>query len=403
MVPASFTALPSLPLTPNGKLDRRALPAPEHGLAETELDEPRNYVEAQLIPIWEELLGTGGIGATQSFFDLGGNSLLALRLFTRVNRRLGCDLPVATLFGVATVRHMADAILEQKRGDAAPPGSVVPLQPHGSLPPLFAVHAADRNVMGYVSMVRHLGMEQPVYGVRDVGDDMSRPLAVIAAEHVAAVRAVQPGGPYYLAGWSFGGFVAFEMALQLESQGETVAFVGLLDSMSPVLAQEWRWDRGAELVVALGREVAARMRRPFSMQAAEVEGLDPDGQLRRVVEALHAQGAAPAGFDAAALGRHVETVQVRTRSLDGYVPGRFGGTLTLFRATDLAEHHDEFFSAYTGEEQRTLGWCRHAERVEVHPVPGSHVTIAAEPHVGVFAAALRESLAAARGRAAEQP
>ncbi|HEY7767045.1 amino acid adenylation domain-containing protein, partial [Longimicrobium sp.] len=208
MVPAAFVALERLPLTPSGKLDRRALPAPEYGVAEGGLMEPRNYVEVQLIQIWEELLGVRAIGATQSFFDLGGNSLLALRLFSRVNRRFGCDLPVATLFAGATVRQMAAAILAQDASAARAP--VVALQPDGSLPPLFCVHATDREVLSYVSLVRHLGAEQPVYGVRDLGEDLSRPLTRLAAEHVQEIRSVQPEGPYYLAGWSFGGLVAFE-------------------------------------------------------------------------------------------------------------------------------------------------------------------------------------------------
>jgi amino acid adenylation domain-containing protein len=114
MVPDAFVMLPSLPQAPTGKLDRRALPAPEALGAGAELEAPADEVEAQLVAVWEELLGVQGIGATQNFFELGGNSLLALRLFAQVNRRLGCHLPVATLFAGPTVRQMADAIREQK-------------------------------------------------------------------------------------------------------------------------------------------------------------------------------------------------------------------------------------------------------------------------------------------------
>jgi amino acid adenylation domain-containing protein len=402
LVPASVTLLPSLPLMPNGKLDRKALPAPEAAAAASPFDEPRNYVEAQLIPLWEALLGVEGIGATQSFFDLGGNSLLALRLFTQVNRRLGCDLPVSTLFAGATVRHMAEAIMEQKRSAWAGPAPVVPLQPHGSLPPLFFVHSADRNVLGYVNVVRHLGAGQPVYGVRDLGD-MARPVARIAREHVAAIRAVQPAGPYYLASWSFGGLVAFEMALQLEAAGETVAFLGLLDTVSPVLMAAWPWDCDEEVAVVLAQDVAARMRRPFAMHPGELEGLDPDEQVRRVVDAMHAQGAAPAGYDAATLAQGVQMNRDRKASREGYDAGRFSGTLTLFRPIDVPARVEAFVAPYPEEERRTLGWSRYVDDVKVHRVPGSHATLGSEPNVRVLVRRLRESLERARQEAERSP
>ncbi|HEX2093555.1 MAG TPA: amino acid adenylation domain-containing protein [Longimicrobiaceae bacterium] len=399
MVPSSFMVLPSLPLLPNGKVDRRALPAPEPGGAELEFDEPGSYVEARLIQLWEEILGVEGIGPSQSFFDLGGTSLLALRLFARVNRLLECDLPVATLFAGATVRDMAGAILEQKRAAPSPPASVVPLQPHGSRPPVFFIHSADREVMGYVNLVRYLGPDQPVFGVRDVGEDMSRPVPRIAADHLAAIRAVQPRGPYYLVSWSFGGLVAFDMALQLEREGEPVAFVGLMDTIAPALFEEYSRGRDVDIVVMMAQEVAERSRRPFSIRREDLAGLDAEGQVRRAVEMLREQRAVPPGFDAARLHESCRIVRDRIRSNSGYAPGRFSGTLTLFRATDTTALFDEFFATRTDEERETLGWIPHAGTLEVHPVPGSHVMIGSEPHVRVLAERMRESLAAAWERA----
>ncbi len=340
MVPAAFVVLEALPLAPNGKVDRRALPAPEYGVAEGALVEPRNYVEVQLIHIWEELLGVRPIGPTQSFFQLGGNSLLALRLLSRVNRRFGCDLPVATLFAGASVRQMAVAILAQDASAPAACAPVVALQPDGSLPPLFCVHAMGREVLCYVSLVRHLGAEQPVYGVRDLGEDLSRPLTRLAAEHVEEIRSIQPEGPYYLAGWSFGGPVAFEMALQLERQGETVAFLGLIDSVSPILAQR--------------------------------EGV-------------------PSG----------EAMRDRFTSISTYIPGTLRGAVTLFRADDSPEMAGG--SPAEQEEWRTLGWSAlSSSPIEVHRVPGNHITITTEPHVRVLAELVRESLESARLRAGDE-
>jgi amino acid adenylation domain-containing protein len=404
MVPAAFVVMDALPRTATGKLDPRALPAPVYGAEGREPDEPHSYLEARLLQLWEELLGVEGIGATDDFFELGGNSLLALRLFTRVNRALGCDLPVATLFEGPTVRHMARAVEAQSRADAAPPGPVVPLQPHGALPPLFLVHAADRNVMGYVNLVRHLGGGQPAYGIRDLGD-LRRPVARIAAEHVAALRQVQPRGPYYLAGWSFGGTVAFEMALQLERAGEGVAFVGLLDTVSPTLWPEWEIRSQVDAVVGFAREFAERGRRPFSLDPGELEGLPFDELLRRAVEALHAQEAVPPAFTGQAIRAACEAMWDRAASVAGYAGGRFGGTLTLFRASIPSERERHLLAARPGMAH-DLGWSAHAARVDVRRVPGTHATLGAEPHVRDFAARMRQALEAARagaGSAAGEP
>ncbi|HSU12937.1 amino acid adenylation domain-containing protein [Longimicrobium sp.] len=394
MVPDAFVVLDAFPQTPTGKIDRKALPAPGWAHSAGEDDEPRDFVEAQLIQVWEELLGVE-VGATQNFFDLGGNSLLALRLFAQVNRRMRCDLPVATLFAGATVRRMAAAIQEQRKDDASPPSPVVALQPNGALPPLFCVHPADRNVMAYLGLVRHLGADQPVYGLRDLGDDLSRPLAQIAAEHVAAVRAVQPAGPYHLAGWSFGGFLAYEMAVQLRRAGEEVAFVGLLDTRAPRFAVT-RAAADRDLVAALAGDVAAQMRRPFTLAPGALEGLGLEEMLRVAADQLRAQEAAPAGFDAAALGEQCHTIRARVHSRAGYAAAPFDGTLTLFRADTPAPDLEDVFAGEGDEVRRTLGWSLLAAGIRVHPVPGAHVTIGTEPHVRVLARRMREALAHAR-------
>ncbi|HKP74027.1 MAG TPA: amino acid adenylation domain-containing protein [Longimicrobiaceae bacterium] len=398
MVPAAFVRLDALPHTPTGKIDPRTLPAPEYGAAAPELDDaPRSVVEVQLIQLWEELLGVDVVGPTQNFFDLGGNSFLALRLFAQVNRMLGCDLPVATLFAGATVRHMAEAIEEQQRAAHVPASPVVALRAKGTLPPLFCVHSADRQVFGYVNLVRRLGADQPVFGIQDLADDLGRPVARIAREHVDAIRALQPEGPYYLAGWSFGGFVVHQMAGLLEQEGHEVAFVGLVDTMSPVVAQAWPWTGDAELVAGLAMDVATRAGRPFHLRPDDLVGLDVDEMLRRAVAALRAQGAAPASLDVPALRETLEVMRARIRSVSGHAPGPFSGRLTLFRAGTVSPFYETFFAAYDEEVRRTLGWCDLSPHpVEVHTVPGEHETLGAEPNVRILADRMRQALAAAR-------
>ncbi|HVH12218.1 MAG TPA: amino acid adenylation domain-containing protein [Longimicrobium sp.] len=399
MVPSAFVVLERLPLTAHGKLDRAALPVPGTAAANGRADLPRDYLEVRLIQLWEQVLGVEGIGATQDFFSAGGNSLLALRLFTRVNRALECDLPLSTLLSGATVRQMAAAIARQRRAPA-PLASIVPLQPEGDLPPLFMVHASDRNVMGYVNLVRYLGTDQPAYGIRDVGDDAARPLERIAADHVAAMRAVQPEGPYHLVGWSFGGLVVFEMAVQLQRAGERAAFVGFMDAMSPELYRTWPWDRDADLVVNLAGDIAARARRPFPLREEDLEGLEMEEQVRRAMAALEAEDAVPHGFDGDALLDQCRLVRDRDHSFADYAPGHFHGTVTLFRARVEGERQSSFLATYGADERRTYAWHRHAARVEVRDVPGEHATLGSEPHARDLAREMRASLAAARARSA---
>nr|WP_276510167.1 non-ribosomal peptide synthetase [Longimicrobium terrae] len=401
MVPAAFVVMASLPQTATGKLDRRTLPAPDYGRAAAgagDAGEPESFVEAQVLQIWEEVLEVDDIAPTQNFFELGGNSFLALRLVALVNRRLGGDLPLATLFAGGTVRHMAETLEQQRTAAPVAPEAIVPMQPGGSLPPLFCVHPAGRSVAGYVNLVRHLGPDQPVYGLRDVGEDLSRPIPQIAREHVEAMRAVQPEGPYHLLGWSFGGFVAYEMAIQLQRAGETVAFMGMLDTLSPELVHAWPWTDDLDLIVGSASDVAALSRKPFTLRRDELEGLPVDEQVRRVAAQLREQGAAPADFEESSLRENYETLNARIRSRAGYVAEPFQGTLTLFRASFVKERWIEFFSAYSEEEKTTMGWCRHTPDVEVRPVPGAHVTLGSEPHVRVLARQATEALAQARAR-----
>jgi thioesterase domain-containing protein len=401
MVPAAFVILERLPLTPNGKLDRKALPAPQYGRPELALDAPQNPTELQLILIWEELLGVRPISPTQDFFDLGGHSLLALHLLAEIKRKLNCNLALATLFAGATIRHMANEIIAQQGSpDAMPhPASIIPLQPQGALPPLYCVHPAGRGVYAYVSLARHLGADQPVFGIPDLGDNLGRPLPQIAAEHVAAMRAEQPNGPYYLLGWSFGGKLVYEMAVQLEREKQVVAFVGVLDTVEPGTRGNLDEVEDADLVIAVATDLAEIMRRPFSLTPEDIKSLAYEDQIRCAVDSLRKQKAAPLNYDAEALRESCEAIRARVISQSDYAPDSFSGKVTLFRAMQARSSKDltKWMQSWGEDERQTLGWCRRApNRLEVHWVPGTHSTLCSEPHVRVLGQRIRESLCAAR-------
>ncbi|MBS0366469.1 MAG: amino acid adenylation domain-containing protein [Proteobacteria bacterium] len=236
MVPHWISVLRAWPLTANGKLDRRALPLP-HGRREDagEYVAPRTTMERSLAQIWSELLEIDRVGAHDNFFDLGGDSLLAVRVFARIRDAFGKNLPLATLFSAPTIAQLAPAL--ERYADDRPWTSLRAITPAGSGTPLFLVPGIGGNAVGYYELARLLGPGQPVYGLESRGlDGLQKPLTRIpdiAARFVADMRSVQPRGPYLLGGACVGGVVAYEIAQQLIAAGEQVRLLAMFDSWPP--------------------------------------------------------------------------------------------------------------------------------------------------------------------------
>jgi thioesterase domain-containing protein/acyl carrier protein len=234
MVPSDFVALTALPLTLNGKLDRKALPTPKR----LEADEapapsrPRTELEQLVATAWQDCLGVAQVEVTDDFFQLGGHSLIAVQVMARLAQETGQRLPLATLFEHPTVEKLA-AVLQM----ASPPAawrSLVPIKPQGTKTPLYIVHGAGFNVLIFNALSKRVAADQPVYGLQAKGldgiEEPSESVEDMAAHYVAAITAANPHGPYALAGYSYGGIVAFEMARQLMAAGKRVKFLGVFDT-----------------------------------------------------------------------------------------------------------------------------------------------------------------------------
>lgn len=208
-------------------------------------ESPLDSATARLAAIWCEVLGLESVGPDENYFDLGGDSSLAVELFARIERELGSKPPLAVLFEAPTVRLLATRLANPA---SLSPQQVVPIQPHGAGPALFLLHDASGDVFGYRNLARRLSMEHPVYGIRSVGlDGQTTPPTCIeqmAAAYIPAIRSVQPTGPYFLAGYCGGGTLAYEVAQQLVRVGEPVAFLGLLDTSNwSALPRATVWSR----------------------------------------------------------------------------------------------------------------------------------------------------------------
>jgi aspartate racemase len=400
MVPTAFVILEALPLTPNGKVDRSALPAPDRGRPDLEgaFVAPRSMIEDQLTRIWEEILGIRPIGVTDNFFDLGGHSLLAVRLFAQIEKEFNKRLPLSSLFQGATVEHLASVI--SRADPLASRSSLVAIQSQGFKRPFFCVHDFFGNVLCYGNLARHLGQDQPFYALQARGlDGEEEPFAQIeamATYYIEKIRAIQPEGPYALGGLCIGGVVAFEMAQQLRTKGETVALVALLDSGVNTgygkLTWWWHYFRN------LPRDIPSWLIGSFQLNRAQWATL-----IRQKIRMTRAS--LRHAFRSSRDGSHQDDAPVRVQELGDlfqfseqhrkiaraqyqalrqYKPRVYPGRLSLFRA-----RMQPFFSSHDPEK----GWGKLAARgVEIRVVPSNHLGMLQEPHVRVLAKQLRACL-----------
>ncbi|MGI8959005.1 MAG: non-ribosomal peptide synthetase [Bryobacteraceae bacterium] len=389
MVPAFFVNVPELPLTPNGKIDRRALiSAPAiPATSVTEVDEfvsPRTDLERKLVDIFERLLDVRPIGITGNFFSLGGHSLLAVRLFSEIAKFCGSKLPPSTVFRAPTAALLAE-VLAQEAGKAWSP--VVPIKASGTLPPIFCVHPRGSNLVRYHALANLLGPDQPFYGLQSTALEGKRAAHVriedMAAEYIEAIRTVQPEGPYNLAGWSFGGAVAFEMAQQLVANGERVGLLSLIDTFFPGRPAHfmrraapgtrlWKFDLyWGELLFAARGERLRRVAGVIRNLVLKTKSIMRSAGTKVKRELTLTQVLA-------------EIEEANLRAERAYTPKPYPGRVTLFWCSDWS------FRVF---HDTRLGWSDVATKgLEVHVVPGNHKTMWEMPNAGIVADKIRRCL-----------
>nr|WP_282959546.1 non-ribosomal peptide synthetase [Pseudomonas palleroniana] len=240
MLPSAYVQLDSLPVTPNGKLDRKALPAPEQVMLSRDYEAPADALEERLAAQWALALKLPRVGRHDSFFEMGGHSLLAIRLVSLL-AQVEVQVTLAELFQHASVASMA-ALLRLRTEVPVAEQGLVTVRAEGTQAPLFLVHEFSGLNLYFPALGQHLDADIPVYGLEGVawGEPQLRTLECLAARHIDLMRRVQPHGPYRLAGWSFGGVLAYEIAAQLIGMDEEVAFLGLLDTHVPRLVDQGR-------------------------------------------------------------------------------------------------------------------------------------------------------------------
>ncbi len=364
-------------------------------------DAPSDELERGLAQIWEEVLGVTRVGRNADFEESGGDSLTAVRLFARIEEKLGRSLPLTTIMNAPTIARLADLL----RRSQAPPSAtcLVPLQPKGSNPPLYCMHAAGGNVLFYRDLARHLGAEQPVYGFQAYGLDGKRPphtrVEDMAQHYIREMREFQPNGPYYLGGSSFGGLVAFEMARQLAEAGQRVGLLALFDTYGPdypkyLASTGLLRKRIYRLVQRLHHHWADLKLLPNEKRITYLgaKAVKARNQLRRKWK-RNKNDIARTFLEKT--GRPLPEKLRKTQNsisfaLERYRFGAYDGEIALFRASN---------QPIGIEPNPTLGWETIAgDRIEVREVPGFHGAITVDPHAQFLAVELGACLAGAYRR-----
>ncbi|MBD1918089.1 MULTISPECIES: non-ribosomal peptide synthetase [Cyanophyceae] len=435
MVPAAFVPLATLPLNSSGKVDRRALPPLDHAQHNDSplADRPQTSTETALIEIWQELLQLKHINRHDNFFELGGHSLLATQMTSRIRDTFKLELPLKNVFAAPTIAQLApilDALrdttpstpplvrldrtayrrkqstllsqpsqvipappqqetLEHNEPVTPPPTSpLVPLTLGGSEPPFFCVHPMFGVVFPYLELAHYLKSDRSFYGLQPLGLDGKSPplnrMEAIAAYYIQAIQTLQPHGPYYLGGWSFGGLVAFEMAQQLTQAGEKVELLAILDTTAPCtkpsfcqslkfLVKTALWST-LPFLLDIGALATHRLhsKNPWfsRWQWSAITRLIPEESRLRLL-------------DESAVNAMLPIVYANSQATYDYVPQPYSQAIALFKAAEQsdANRHDQ-----------TLGWSELVENIQLHEVPGNHLSLLKQPHVQVLAQQLRHYL-----------
>ncbi|MHB9857126.1 condensation domain-containing protein [Streptomyces sp. YIM S03343] len=388
-VPRDYVVLAGLPLTRDGRVDRAvlgSLQASDRSRGR-EIVPPRDTTELLVTRVWEDVLGVRPIGVTDNFFALGGHSLVAMRVISRLQRHFDRDIDLAVLLGRPTVEELAAVLREDTDGPGRSP--VVTLQPEGGEPPLFLVHPSGSNLLVYQFLAERLAPDIPVHMLETPALDRFGSVEELAAHYAQAVRATLPhGAPCRLGGLSFGGIVSFEVARQLTETGTPVASVTMFESSlaGPVPADITEEDLLAYRTVHFTHVFELIFGKRIPLTEEELRGLDHDRQLQVLYQRI--DDAFQGDVAVSLLRRTVEQVELVREMIRAYRPGPYGGHVALFIGLEPMPPHLNDPEFYRGD--RTLGWDTYLPGLRIVDTPGNHLTLLNPPHVDTLAQRLRD-------------
>jgi amino acid adenylation domain-containing protein len=393
LIPSAFVEIDILPLTLNGKVDRRALPAPEY-IRQDASDSavaPRNDVERQLVEIWERVLDIQPVGIRDNFFELGGHSLMAVRLFTEIEKAFGKSILLSTLFQAQTIEDLAVILRPEESVPPTAWKSLVEMQSgNPAKRPLFCIHAVWGNILFCRSFINYLETDRTVYGLQSKGLDGEHPpctsIPEMATNYIKEIKSVQPQGPYLLSGFSLGGLIAFEIAQQLQAQGQEIELLALVDPTTPNLTSSEPDAQTTTRTPLLTKTIS---------HLKTLLNLSPQQKVDYVWQRLCWNlTLGNANLLYKAYLRYIKRSLSELRLVNvywanyltqyTYMPKPYLGRITLFQAEDIE----------VGSEENTQSrWELFAsDGVDIVPVIGSHADLMDEPNVKVLSTKFKHYL-----------
>lgn len=388
MMPSHFEWLAALPLTPSGKRDDKALrgAALSTGATADAAAAPRDAYEETLVEIVGDLLQLPALGVHDNIFDLGATSLTAMRLVVQIEQRYGISVPLSEFVSAPTVAELAARLRSGEAMTAFDP--LVPIRPAGSKRPMFFVHPMGGNVLCYVRFAKYLEEDQPFYALQAAGGDPGteplRSVEEIAASYIEAMRRVQPSGPYVIGGWSFGGFVAFEIARQLRAAGEEIARLVLLDTTALNPGRRLTTDDEALLGWFFWELLWLRRGGDSPLELIPDRLTTLEEKFDFIAQLAIDEGVLPAGSTGAVVRRLFHVYEANWKAAFAYRPEVVDQDMVLIHAAQplpgvLNSMHTAIESMHAdpsnGWRERTSG------ALDVVDVPGDHLTIMEEPYV----------------------
>ncbi|MBE9010250.1 amino acid adenylation domain-containing protein, partial [Pseudanabaenaceae cyanobacterium LEGE 13415] len=415
MIPAVIVPVAALPMTPNGKVDRRSLSQlGAEDIRPTAIAEnsSETSTELTLLEIWKDLLRLNQITVYDNFFELGGHSLLATQMTSRVRDTFGLELPLKSVFEAPTIAQLAPVLdrLRETSIPTIPPlvaldrtnyrrkrnltqfephttpswSPLVPLTLGTHAQPFFCVHPLFGVVLPYLELANTLNSDRSFYGLQPLGlDGKSTPLnriEAIAAYYVKAIQAVQPEGAYCLGGWSFGGWVAYEMARQLKQAGKEVELLALFDTPAPFRKlspyQSLKFLMGVALwsvipyLLDYGALAVTRSKLSWlsRWQWSKVIRSIPEASQLRLL-------------DESTIAPMLRIVYANAQAAYRYAPKPYDDRMTLFRAEEQTIRTDS-----------AMGWSELVNDIQLYQVPGNHLSLLKSPHVQFLAESLSQCL-----------
>ncbi|MCF2149900.1 amino acid adenylation domain-containing protein [Desmonostoc muscorum LEGE 12446] len=391
MLPTAFVVLDALPLTPNGKVDKRSLPTDEVIRVNTTktLISPRNFTELSLVKLWENLLNTSPIGVTDNFFNLGGHSFLAVRLMAQIQDRFGHNLALSTLFENPTIEKLAAIVSQPFRESSNSP--VVAINSSGSKIPFFCIHGAGGGINHYINLSRRLGEDYPFYALEHNPDEEEPEILSVektANYYLQQIRKIQPNGPYLLGGHCYGGVLAFEIAQQLQRQGETVDLLVVIDAILSETRIESTKDDDAKFLLRMAESIKTDNNIDFSLSFEELRDLSLNDQLDLINQKVNFIFSDTEIKDFLS---YYNLFKAHVQAMRDYVPLVYPDSITLFRAKEEIIH--DFESPEFHTDDPLLGWGKCSRQlIKVMEVPGDHFSIFIEPHIQELAKNLRNCI-----------